>query len=206
MATPLRWGQKLSNGQPVTFGMKGALWNGTLEEVEAALNQQNANPMTNDNRVSATITPADITAILAAITTIRTKLPFLIAVGAQERLELPKLGDKTIGFHEKCTAYMASNPEFLPGFILPTEVGKDIGLRDQIHQFLPQLLELVSLITGTEMVLGSEIYMADLAYYQSVREAARRGRAGAEDIYKDLQSRFPGAPPKAAPATAKKTP
>jgi len=206
MATPLCWGMKLADGTPITFGMKGARWNGTLEEVEAALNQQSNNPMTNDNRVSATISPADITAILAAITTIRTKLPFLIPVGAQERLELPKLGEKTIGFHEKCTAYMASNPEFLPGFIQPAEVGKDISLRDQIHQFLPQLLELVSLVTGTEMVVGSEIYMADLAYYQSVREAARRGRAGAEDIYVDLQSRFPGAPSKAAAAAAKKTP
>ena len=206
MPTPLRWGAKLADGTPVTFGMKGARWNGTLEEVEAARNQQKTNPMTNDNRVSATILPADITAILAAIATIRSKLPFLIPVGAQERIELPKLGEKTIGFHEKCTAYMASNPEFIPPFVLPAEVGKDISLRDQFHQFLPQLVELYNLITGTEMVVGSEIYMADLAYYQSTREAARRGRPGAEAIYNDLQSRFPGSPTQAAKAAAKKTP
>ena len=80
------------------------------------------------------------------------------------------------------------------------EVAKDIDLRGEFHQFLPQLLELVDLITGTEMVVGSEIYMADLAYYQSVREAARRGHAGAETIYRDLQTRFPGAPKKPKPA------
>jgi hypothetical protein len=34
--------------------------------------------------------------------------------------------------------------------------------------------------------------MADLAYYQSVREAAHRSRAGAQDIYDDLRQRFPG--------------
>jgi len=205
MATPLRFDMTLPNGQKLCWNTPGARFGGTVEEVMAAINQQNNNPMTNDNRVSASILPADITAILAAITTIRTKLPFLIAVGAQERLELPKLGEKTIGFHEKITAYMVSNPEFIPPFVLPVEVGKDISLRDQIHQFLPQLLELVSLITGTEMVVGSEIYMADLAYYQSVREAARRGRPGAEDIYHDLQARFPGAPAKAVTPAAKKT-
>ena len=200
MATPLRWGQKLSNGQPVTYGMKAAVWNGTLDAVEAAMNQPNSNIMTDDNRISASILPADITAILAAIATIRAKLSFLIQVGAQERLDLPKLGEKTVGFHEKCTAYMASNPEFTPPFVLPAEVAKDIELRGEFHQFMPQLLELVDLITGTEMVVGSEIYMADLAYYQSVREAARRGRAGAETIYRDLQTRFPGAPKKPKPA------
>ena len=34
--------------------------------------------------------------------------------------------------------------------------------------------------------------MADLAYYQSVREAAHRGRDGAQDVYDDLRQRFPG--------------
>ncbi len=206
MATPLRWDMTLPNGQKLRFDMPGARWDGTVEEVMAALNQQNNTPMTNDNRVSATILAADITAILAAFTTIRTKLPFLIQVGAQERIELPKLGEKTLGFHEKCTTYMASNPEFIPPFVTPAEVAKDIALRDQFHQFLPQLIELYNLITGTEMVVGSEIYMADLAYYQSVREAARRGRPGAEAIYNDLQTRFPGAPKAAATPAAKKTP
>ena len=41
----------------------------------------------------------------------------------------------------------------------------------------------------------SEIWMADLAYYQSVREAKRRGRPGAETIYNDLRPRFPGSTP-----------
>jgi hypothetical protein len=40
--------------------------------------------------------------------------------------------------------------------------------------------------------VSSEVWMADLAYYQSVREAAHRSRAGAQDIYDDLRQRFPG--------------
>ena len=162
--------------------------------------------MPDDNRISATLADADKALILQKITEIRALLPFLVNLTPDERQTLPKLGEKTIGFHEKCTAYMASNPEFIPPFVTPAEVAKDIALRDQFHQFLPQLIELYNLITGTEMVVGSEIYMADLAYYQTVREAARRGRPGAEAIYNDLQTRFPGAPKAAATPAAKKTP
>lgn len=35
---------------------------------------------------------------------------------------------------------------------------------------------------------------ADLAFYQNVKQAARRGVNGAEAIYADLQQRFPGRP------------
>ena len=42
------------------------------------------------------------------------------------------------------------------------------------------------------MVVNSELWMADLAYYQNVRQAAKRGIAGAQAIYDDLKKRFPG--------------
>jgi hypothetical protein len=38
-----------------------------------------------------------------------------------------------------------------------------------------------------------------LAYYQSVREAARRNVQGAKGIYEDLRQRFPGASHTAVP-------
>ena len=122
----------------------------------------------------------------------------LISVTNQERQELPKLGEKSVGFHEKCKAYMASNPEFMPGFIAAAEIAKDETLRAQIMQFAPNLDTLCEAVADTMMVLGSELLMADLAYYQSVREAAKRGRAGADTIYNDLRTRFPGANPQPA--------
>ena len=44
----------------------------------------------------------------------------------------------------------------------------------------------------TLFAIGSDLYLADLAYYQSVRQAAKRNRPGAEVIYNDLKARFPG--------------
>ena len=53
-------------------------------------------------------------------------------------------------------------------------------------------------VSDTKLVLGSEIYLADLAYYGNVRQAAKRGRAGADTIYNDLRTRFPGGNPRPA--------
>ena len=104
------------------------------------------------------------------------------------------MGDKSVGFDDKCQGYMGSNPEFLPGFIQLAEIVKDRNLRAQMLQFVPQLRVLMDALEDTLTVVSSEIWMADLAYYQSVREAARRNRPGAELIYNDLKARFPGSP------------
>lgn len=150
--------------------------------------------MSNDNRVSAVLPTEDVTEVLALIAAIRTKLPFLLTLSPQERRELPKMGDKSIGFDDKCRTYMASNPEFIPGFLDMAEVNKDRELRIQMMRLFADLITLTDNVDDTLRVISSEAWMADLAYYQSVREAARRGRSAALTIYDDLRQRFPGAP------------
>ena len=159
--------------------------------------------MSRDNRLSAQLEAGAIETIQQALATIRSQLPFLVSLTPQERKELPKLGEKTVGFDEKCVSYMHTNPEFLPGFIDTAEVDKDRQLRAQLLLFSADLQGLSQQVEDSLTVVGSEILMADLAYYQSAREAARRGRAGAEGVYGDLRRRFPGAGAlPAAPATA----
>jgi hypothetical protein len=46
--------------------------------------------------------------------------------------------------------------------------------------------------------------MAELAFYQNVRQAAKRGISGAQPIFDDLKERFPGGG--ATPATPAVTP
>jgi hypothetical protein len=59
-------------------------------------------------------------------------------------------------------------------------------------RFAAELQTLATSVDDTVQLVSSEVWMADLAYYQSVREAAHRSRAGAQDIYDDLRQRFPG--------------
>ncbi|MES2707629.1 MAG: hypothetical protein V4726_13625 [Verrucomicrobiota bacterium] len=51
-----------------------------------------------------------------AIQTIRDQLPFLVSLTAQQRKEMPKMRDRSAAFDDKCTTYMASNPELVPGW------------------------------------------------------------------------------------------
>jgi len=146
------------------------------------------------NRVSASMSAEDIAAINAAIQTIQSKLPFLVGLSDADRMALPKMADKSSAFHDKTAGYMATNPEFLPGYVKTDEVGKDQGLRNQMLQFYPQFTTLFRSVEDTLMVVNSELWMADLAYYQNVRAAAGRGVAGSQAIYNDLRQRFPGRP------------
>lgn len=146
--------------------------------------------MANDNVVSAKLSAKDTADIIQAVQTIRAKLPFLRTLTPQERRERTKMGAKTVGFDDKCVAYMQSNPEFLPGFFPVEEVKKDRDLRGQIMRFIAELNSLTQQVDDTLMILSGEVLMADLAYYQNVRSAAKRGLPAAKGIAEDLQTCF----------------
>jgi hypothetical protein len=145
-----------------------------------------------DNRISATLAPADKTAILQKLADIRGLLPFLLNLTIQERKELFKLGDKGLGFDEKCTTYMTSNPELIPSYVTVAEIDKDRALRLALLDIQREIASLLEAVDDTALVLGSEILMADLSFYANVRQAAKRGVLGIDVIYNDLKERFPG--------------
>ena len=49
-------------------------------------------------------------------------------------------------------------------------------------------------LDDTIMLANSDNLMGDLAFYQNVKQAASRGVVGANTIYDDLKTRFPGRP------------
>lgn len=65
--------------------------------------------------ITATVAPADVAAIKAAIATIQQKLPFLISLTDQERKSLPKTGPNSLSFVEHAQTAADNNPTILPG-------------------------------------------------------------------------------------------
>jgi hypothetical protein len=94
--------------------------------------------MPDDNRISASLTDANKTAILQKIADLRASLPVLVNLTPAERQQLPKLGGKTLGFDEKCASYMAQNPRLVPGFVDLAELDKDRALRTPLGFALPK--------------------------------------------------------------------
>jgi hypothetical protein len=150
--------------------------------------------MSAQNLVSATLSDEDKAAVLAAIATIKTKLPFLVGLDEAARRELPRLGDKTLGYDQDCAAGMAAMPELIPSFVNQAELAKDRALWGPLGEILGQLGPLAQALQDTFDVVGSEIFDADRAFHANVREATRRGVAGAQAIYDKIKARFPGRP------------
>ena len=113
-----------------------------------------------------------------------------------------RLADKTLAFDEKCAGYMTAHPELVPSFVSVPELAKDRTLRTDLNDIARELGQVFEGVEDTIMLASSEAYMADLSFYQNVRQAAQRGVVGADSIYSDLNERFPGRPPKAAAAPA----
>jgi hypothetical protein len=100
---------------------------------------------------------------------------------------------------------MASAPNLVPPYVDVAEVAKDRALRLVLADILREAKKFCEMLDDTVMVVGSELWMADLSFYQTVRQAARRNVAGADTVYDDLKERFPGVagdPEEPAPAPA----
>jgi hypothetical protein len=141
-----------------------------------------------DNRISASLSQADRQAVLDAINTIRTKLPFLIDLSPEERRSLPRMGDKSRGFVAQALEVAEQNPDILPRSFDVAEMRKDVELLAALSPVLAALAQLNELVDDTVMAVGSEAYAAALLLYQFARAA---GKGSALDTALDsLGQRF----------------
>ena len=150
--------------------------------------------MSTDKRISITISDEAAAAVRTALDSLKTAFAGItVNLSEADKASLPKIGDKTLAFDGKCKTYMADRPDLVPGFVDADELAKDRVLISSLMPLLRELTPIVSDLESTVMLAYSDAYMADLAFHQNVKQAARRGVNGAEAIYDDLRERFPGA-------------
>jgi hypothetical protein len=58
----------------------------------------------------------------------------------------------------------------------------------------PELAPICEGLEDTVSLAYTDVYVADLAFHQNVKQAAERGVPGTDTIYDDLKQRFPGRP------------
>jgi hypothetical protein len=124
------------------------------------------------NRVDATLAQADVDAVMAALVTIRQKLPFLVNLSAEDRRALPKMGDKSQGFVRAAQQVAALHPEILPGTFNGADLQKDVVLFDALKPISIELALIGGLIDDTLLEVGSEAYAAALVFYQHAKGTA----------------------------------
>lgn len=106
------------------------------------------------NQISATLTQADRDAALAAITTLKEKLPFLIDLTTEERKALPKMGDKSRAFVSKALEVATQNPDFLPRSFDLEEMRKDVQLFEAMYPIVMAMTQLQELLDDTYVTVG----------------------------------------------------
>src|ERR1043165_4954711 len=111
-----------------------------------------------ENRVNATLSAADQQAVMAAINTIREKLPFLIDLTTDERRTLPKMGDKSRTFVGQALTLATQNSDFLPRSFDVEEMRKDVELASALQPIMAALTQLQELVEDTYTEVGSEAY------------------------------------------------
>jgi hypothetical protein len=101
--------------------------------------------------ITATVAPADVTAIKAAIATIQQKLPFLITLTDAERKSLPKAGANSLSFVEHAQTAADNNPTILPGSFNAANFDSHVELFATLTDINTSIAQLASSVDDTRM-------------------------------------------------------
>jgi len=156
--------------------------------------------MPQDNLISAAISAENQQAITLDINNIHQKLSDILIFNLtpDDRMSLPKMGDRSMAFVDKSVQYAIQNTALVPSFLDVAEMQKDYALARSLYAVLQQLNTLTRSVEDAMMVSGSEAYNASLIFYKAVQGASRSNVAGSQAIANDLQSQFPKKTVKAA--------
>lgn len=124
-------------------------------------------------KITATVAPADVTAIQAAIATIQQKLPFLITLAESERKGLPKAGANSLSFVEHAQTAAQNNPTILPGTFNATDFASHVNLFATLTDLNTSIAQLASSVDDTRMAVGTEAMGEARQVYEYVKSAAK---------------------------------
>jgi hypothetical protein len=136
--------------------------------------------------LSASITPAQTTAIQGAIATLKTNLPFLVNLTKVERAALSKMSDATFSYVTKAIDYAGNNALLVPAFTNLVEAKRDLQLFNDLRTIHQQLAQLLEGVDDTEMAAGIEAKDFADKFYASVQQAANSNASGAKIVADDL--------------------
>ena len=153
------------------------------------------------NKISAVISPTQLSAVLAAVDEMETNLDFLRGLTESERKGMAKAANGRLPFIDKTLLYAQQNPGVLPvDFSLP-EFLKDVTLIQNYAPIVTRLVPFAEKVKDTGILMNSEAYTQALLVYDCFKRANRNGVYGG--ILADLGAFFKNqGPHKAAPPPA----
>ena len=145
-----------------------------------------------NNRIDTVISDADLAKVNTALNDIESTLSFLIGLTVEERVQLPKINVVNKSFTQDAINAVANNSAMLPAYLDKTAMEKDMDLYLQLDKLAIRIRQLLEKIDDTQMLAGSEAFVAALTAYKLFAAAAAAGVAGSDAVYDTLKERFAG--------------
>lgn len=147
--------------------------------------------MSNNNNISIQIPEENLQIVRESLANMEAALmPFLLALSPEQRRTIPRMNDGSRPFVAKVMGYATSEPKFVPPFVDVREMQKDWNTLADLVPIFRSVDQIRSLLNDTIMLAGSEVYVASLGYYKSVKLGARMNVPNAKAIHEDLKARF----------------
>lgn len=149
--------------------------------------------MSQQNRISATLTPEQKLSIQTDLNSIKSVLSGILihSLTPDERQTMVKMGDKSVAFVQKSLEFATSNPPLVPSFLDVNEAKRDLQLSLDLQSIFFQLVALTTAMEDAMMISGSEAYNGALIFYKSMQAAVRSNVPGSQSIVDELKQRFP---------------
>ncbi len=139
--------------------------------------------------VSAVIAPADVQAVITLIQKADAMLPFLISLSEEERIELTKLGSKSVDFVGDASETVKAFPQILPPTFDKLEFTKDVDLIKNMLPIYVIVEAFLQKLDDTMMEVGSEAMTKALEVYALV-QLQKDNVPGLRGSYDRLKVRF----------------
>lgn len=147
-----------------------------------------------DNLVSVTFTNDEMTIMNEAIDTIeRIMTGKSINLTGKQRQAYGRVRYEMEVWINKVDVYMDTHSILMPGFIDRQEYKRDIDAHNKLNPVIDRLSSVLQTILDTNLLLGADLYTNSIAFYRSVKNAARSNAQGASAVFADLKQQFPGA-------------
>jgi len=183
----------LPNGEPLRWNTPGAKWNGTVEEVLAAI--QPNKPMQQDE-IDITITSEAEALVHTKAAELRDAiLAFGVTLTDEQQARLFKLGDARMAFHDKSRDHLHQHDELVPPTVDVPKYDKDEAALQAVKRMKATVAGATASLDDTAVLLGSDLISADVAFYNYLPLAIKAKTPGAQAVYEDLRASWPGRGP-----------
>ena len=117
--------------------------------------------------------------------------PYLVILTAEERQALAKIEKETFRFLEMSHGLAVDYPDLFPSFMKAAVFGENFSTVHELSGFIGKLNNFRDGMIDTEMLAGNYAMEFALAFYHTVKIAARRDIPGARVIFEELKLKFP---------------